>query len=230
MIITDMSAAHAASTQIRNTLAEKELLLREVHHRVKNNLQIITSLLRLQARSTHNSQIAEALRDTQNRIRVMALVHEQLYRSSSLAAIEIGDYLRSLGNSVHRSFSDGSAGVRLACDVTATLMLEPDLAIPLGLIVTELLVNSLKHAFPGGRAGLLQLRASHDDDTLVVIVADDGVGFVPPEDPPTTLGLDLVTSLALQIGAHLRIEHQSGTWVELRVPSGRNAGSVQRSP
>jgi PAS domain S-box-containing protein len=217
MIITDMSAAAAASTQLHSLLSEKELLLREIHHRVKNNLQIITSLLRIQARSLGDPRIREALLDSQNRIAVMALVHEQLYHSASLAAIGIGDYLRNLSSSVFRAYAERAGVVRLDCGDMASLTLDPDLAIPLGLIVTELLVNSLKHAFPDGRAGVVQILASLDSDTLIVCVIDDGIGFVSPDRPSPSLGLELVASLVRQIRAELRFTQTRGTRAELRI-------------
>jgi PAS domain S-box-containing protein len=230
MIITDMSAAAEASAQLHNLVSEKELLLREIHHRVKNNLQIITSLLRIQARSLGDPRIREALLDSQNRIAVMALVHEQLYHSANLGTIGVGDYFRNLSSSVFRAYADSAGAVRLDCGDMASLTIDPDLAIPLGLIVTELLVNSLKHAFPDGRTGVVQILASVDGDTLIVCVIDDGVGFVTPEGPSPSLGLELVASLVRQIRAEFRFTHSRGTRAELRVPLGQNVGSARRQP
>jgi PAS domain S-box-containing protein len=218
MIVTDMTAAASASAEIRSALAEKELLLREVHHRVKNNLQIMTSLLRLQARSTHEPQISDALLDAQNRLSVMALLHEQLYRTANLATIDLGDYLRTISSTIYRAYVTDTDAVRFACTIKTTVVLDPELAIPLGLIITELLVNSIKHAFPDGRPGLIQLQFTVDTNDLLVIIDDNGVGFEPQAGPSTKLGLDLVTSLARQIKGHVSFEHGAGTTVELRVP------------
>ncbi|MBK8023298.1 MAG: PAS domain S-box protein [Chloroflexi bacterium] len=216
--LRDVSEQVAAEAQIRSSLREKEVLLREIHHRVKNNMQVISSLLALQAGYTNDDQATQMFRESQNRIRSMALVHELLYQSQDLAQIDFVRYVRELTRHlIHSYLSDAS---RVELQIVATeLLLDIDMAIPCGLIINELVSNSLKHAFPNHRRGKIQIFLDRDDDGLyTVMVRDDGVGLPEGLNVHRTesLGLQLVTSLASQINATIGLQRHYGTTFEIR--------------
>jgi PAS domain S-box-containing protein len=205
-----------AEEQIKASLAEKEVLLQEIHHRVKNNLQIISSLLALQGRQIADDKVADALNDSQNRIRSMALIHAQLYQSEDLSRIDFAKYLVNLSNTVLRSYADKAALVSLKVKVDQVL-LGIGTAIPCGLIVNELVSNCLKHAFPAGDRGEIRVELSRSpEDEYTLTVADNGIGFPAELDYRTskTLGLRLITNLAEgQLRGRLEIKSQGGTEV-----------------
>jgi PAS domain S-box-containing protein len=202
-----------AEEALMASLRDKGALLKEVHHRVKNNLQVITSLLRLEARRVENPGTRIVLRDMQNRVHAMAALHERLYRSNSFAEIELGPYIGQLVEQLVRSVAPNPEKITIQMDV-ASVLLGLDQAVPCGLLVTELVSNALKHAFPEGRIGtlLIELR-SVDEKHLALRVCDDGIGL--PEDFETrrkeSLGLQLATDLSRQIGGTLEIERGLGT-------------------
>ena len=198
--------------RLLTSLEEKDALLKEVHHRVKNNLQIVSSLLSLQSAQVEQPQALTVLRDTQSRVRSMALLHESLYRSTNLARIAFAPYCRSLCVQIFQSFGVSPTRIHLERridDVTLAI----DQAVPCGLIINELVSNSLKHAFPDERSGriTLELRAAPDGVTLLRI-ADDGVGLPPGFDlrRSKTLGLQLAFRLARQLRGALEIEPGAG--------------------
>jgi PAS domain S-box-containing protein len=194
-------------------LEEKDVLLREVYHRVKNNLQIISSLLSLQTRTVTDPRILEVLNDSQNRVRSMALIHEKLYQSDNLAQVNFRDYLHSLVPSLLRSYHHSGGAITLQLEVEDT-PIALELAIPCGLIVNELVTNALKYAFPGERNGTLRVELHQTADHLNLLrVADDGVGLPPGLDitHAQTLGLQLVNSLVAQVEGTLACERQNGT-------------------
>ncbi len=191
-----------AEETIRASLREKEALLREIHHRVKNNLQVVSSLLNLHAEHSKGRDPAEVARECRRRIRSMALVHERLYRSKDLARIELGGYVRDLAGNLFRSYGpEAAAAIELRLEADE-ISLGIDAAIPCGLILNELISNALKHAFPGGRRGLVRVGIrARKDGGLALTVEDDGVGFAAPRAPGAeTLGLTLVGALAGQLG------------------------------
>lgn len=207
--ITDLKRAEEA---VRASLQEKEALLKEVHHRVKNNLQIVMSLLNLQADSVTDPAVLGALRESRDRVRSMALIHETLYRSESLARLDLADYVESLCDQIVRSYATAPERVRLDLRVEP-VALDLDRAIPAGLLLNELVSNALKHAFPGGRAGVITVTlAAGPDGTVGLTVADDGVGFPPGLDTrrTDTLGLQLVAALTRQIDGTLDLTGDSG--------------------
>lgn len=195
-----------AEVELKSSLAEKEALLKEVHHRVKNNLQVIASLLRLESRRIVNPATEMVLRDLQGRIRAMALLHETLYRSGNFAQVDARTYLAQLARHILRSQLSPSGLIDLEIDVDP-LGLEIDQAIPCGLIVNELASNSLKHGFPRGGAGKVrvELKLLGETGTVRLRVSDNGVGLPAGPEPATaaTLGLHLVSDLARQIGGRL---------------------------
>jgi two-component sensor histidine kinase/CheY-like chemotaxis protein len=207
-------------TALRASLREKEILLQEVHHRVKNNLQVIKSLLRLQAYTVMDPALHELFRDSQNRVYAMALVHEQLYQAQDLAHIDFATYLRELASSVLRSYEVRSDQIALALDIDKAVALDIDTAIPLGLILTELVSNSVKHAFCDGRAGTITIGLHCDVEALVLAVRDDGIGISETCDLRTTgsLGLQLVADLADQLGGAVSIDRCAGTSFQIRIP------------
>lgn len=209
-------AMRRGAEQLKASLREKESLLKEIHHRVKNNLQVISSLLRLQAAGVREGSALEMFHESQNRIRSMALIHEKLYQSPDLSRVEFASYVDDLLGLLLRSYA---ARPRIELDTkieNAALSIE--LALPLGLILNELISNCLKHAFPGGRGGKItvELRPA-DANSLKLTVADDGAGFPAGVDPRSaqTLGLQLVRTLAEQIGG--RIDARAGAGAEVAI-------------
>jgi len=203
---------------MRGSLREKEVLLKEVHHRVKNNLQVISSLLNLQARYLPDPAAREIFRASQHRVQSIALVHEKLYQSADLSHVDFGDYTVALLDNLFETFDAGPRGISKLVDIGA-IRLSVDIAIPCGLIVNELVTNALKHAFPGGREGTVRviLRESADG-ALDLTVGDDGVGLPEGMDPRKTssLGLDLVFTFADQLDAEVKIGNQGGSFYRFR--------------
>lgn len=186
--------------QIERSLAEKEVLLREIHHRVKNNLQIISSLLDKQARKSSDQAVRKLVREGQERIQSMALIHQNLYESEQLSGIDIKSYLQELSENIQRSQAMGIDKVELELDV-AEEKLDIDTAIPVGLILNELLTNCYKYAFNEQERGRICIRFSKTQDACFLEVRDDGIGYLPSENPSKerTLGLSLVNGLVRQL-------------------------------
>ena len=213
----DLSDRKRMEERLRHSLSEKELLLREVHHRVKNNMQVISSLLAMQSSQIEDSKTVERFEESQNRIRSMALIHEQLYQSEDFAEIDMSSYLEVLTNHVLQSQRpDGSVGVDLQVD---PLSFDVDQALACGLIINELVGNAFKHAFNGRNEGsiCICLRA-HDEGWCMLEVADDGRGLERPfdEERTETLGLNLVTTLAEQLGGEVEANGRDGLRVSIR--------------
>jgi len=222
-IVRDVTERRLFEEQIQQSLREKEALLREIHHRVKNNLQITSSLLRLQASNINDPQARLIFDETQLRIRSMALVHEKLYQAKNLTRINFGDYVRTLGELLFKSFAVEANAVAL--DVSgAEVFLDIDTAVPCGLIVNEVLSNALKHAFPGGH-GSIGVRLERTDDRCVIVIRDDGIGLPPRFDLHSieTLGLQLVRGLVQQIDGCLEVRSIIGTEFRIEFPAERSA-------
>lgn len=211
-IARDTTERKKMEKKIQESLEEKEMLLKEIHHRVKNNLMIISSLLSLQSRYIKDKKVLDVFKDSQNRARSMALIHDKLYQSSRLKSIDIGDYIRTLSADLFRTYATNSGSIELDFDVEE-VMLDINTMIPLGLIVNELLSNSLKHAFPDGRDGKIIIGFHHTDHKYALSVADDGIGF--PEDldykKTESLGLRLVNILTDQIDGEIKLKLDNGT-------------------
>jgi PAS domain S-box-containing protein len=210
--VLDITERKRAEEQIRSSLNEKEVLLREIHHRVKNNLQIVVSLLSLQGERIKEAGARDSLLESQNRIRSMALIHESLYRSENLAQIDLAQYVERLCRYLYRSYGVDPERIRLQLEL-AHNRLDVDRAVTCGLLINELVSNALVHAFPNGRRGTLLVRFAADAGKLQLAVRDDGVGLErdPFAELPTSLGLTLVADLTRQLGAELAVDRAGGT-------------------
>lgn len=210
-----------AQEQINTSLKEKVVLLREIHHRVKNNLQVISSLLNLQSGYISDKKSLEVFRESQNRVRSMALVHEKLYRSKSLNKIDFSDYINSLAKDLFNSYSIENKRISFISDFNGTF-LEIDTGILCGLIVNELISNSLKHAFPDGRKGEIHISMYLQyDNKYYLTFRDNGIGFPRDIDFRNTdsLGLQLVTSLTSQLGGNIELKQNGFTEFEIIFPA-----------
>lgn len=210
IVLNDISDLKRTQSMLEKSLAEKELLLKEIHHRVKNNLMIISSLLSLQSRQVKDRETMDLFRESENRTRSMALIHERLYRSEDLKNIDLAEYLGRLASEIFRSYSADSR-IRLNLEIDE-LKVDVETAVPLGLIVNELLTNAVKHAFPDGE-GTVTVSLSKRNGTVTLEVSDDGAGF--PEDidweSSPSLGLQLVRSLTEQIDGKVEMISDGGT-------------------
>jgi two-component sensor histidine kinase/ligand-binding sensor domain-containing protein len=213
-----------AEERLIASLQEKDLLLKEIHHRVKNNLQVIASLLNLQAAQAKDPVVVNLLAESQNRVRSMALVHESLHQSKNLTRIALAPHIQSLCNQLGASYGTDRQNIRLSTQIAdATLDLER--AIPFGLIVTELVSNAIKHAFPESRAGnvAVELRVSESGE-YALTVKDDGVGIPEHLSPGTqaSLGLRLVNVLVEQLRGSLMVDRAGGTSFTVRFQTATN--------
>jgi PAS domain S-box-containing protein len=210
----------ARTAQLSAMLREREVLLQEVHHRVKNNLQVISSLISLQIRRVEDRANRSGLEQCKTRVEAIALIHEKLYQSSDYARVPFADYARSLVGNIFQAGGASSTNIRLSVDI-ATIALPVDKAIPCGLILNELITNALKHAFPGERRGSVRVALHRASPAgLVLAVSDDGVGMVPGPAHETagSLGMQLIATLVDQLGGTLEIASQGGTSVRIAFP------------
>jgi two-component sensor histidine kinase len=217
-----MDALQKEAAKTANSLKEKELLLREIHHRVKNNMQVMSSLLKLQSRNVKDEQQIEMLKESQNRIKAMALIHEKLYRSKDFANVEFNDYIKDLVNDLFLSYKVSSSDIELKMNID-NISLGIDTAIPCGLIVNELVSNSLKYAFPKGKNGEIRISlrriADLKSDMFELIVSDNGVGISQDLDFRNTesLGLRLITNLAEnQLQGKVKLDRSKGTEFQIK--------------
>jgi len=213
IVARDITENKRSEERLKASLREKEMLLKEVHHRVKNNLQVIASMLNLQAGNVYEDPVRTALRDSQNRIRTLALIHEKLYGARDVAEIPIKEYIQDLTSSLFRSLTPESASVSLGLDV-ADVLLDIDAAIPVALILNELVSNSLEHAFPQGGEGAMSITFKPiSASRYKMVVADNGVGFPAELDfrNSDSLGLQLVCLLTKQLGGDIELDRRVGT-------------------
>ncbi len=213
---SDITQLKEVETKLQSSLAEKEILLREVHHRVKNNLSMVDSLLSMQARYVNDPDMLRSISDSQRRIHTMSLIHEQLYQSHDVDNLDFCEYLQRLVGNLYSSFSLNTNQIELKLEISPILAhIDIDDAISMGLIVNELLTNAFKYAFPDGRTGLIEviLYESITEHNLHLIVRDDGIGISQEIISNTTasLGLRIVHILAQQLRASLDISCSQGT-------------------
>ncbi|HEY9245610.1 MAG TPA: histidine kinase dimerization/phosphoacceptor domain -containing protein, partial [Candidatus Methanoperedens sp.] len=212
-ITEDISEHKKAEDKLVHTFEEKTILLNEVHHRVKNNLQIVSSLLNLQAMRTRNKEALEILLETGNRIHSMSLLHETIYRSGDMAMVDFSSYIENICFHIIRSYGPKAQNIKLELNMEK-VTLDIDRAVPCGLIINELVSNSLKHAFPDRRPGQITVELkSLPNDNIMLKFADDGIGL--PEgveiSQSETLGLKLISMLTKQLRGSIEIIREKGT-------------------
>jgi PAS domain S-box-containing protein len=210
--LRDITERRQAEEQIKTSLKEKEVLIKEIHHRVKNNLQVVSSLLFLQSQTVKDEETRRILEESRNRVKSMAFIHKQLYQSKNLAHIDFAPYVRSLTRNLLTSYRPNGNAISLDVCVD-DIFLALDSAIPCGLIINELVSNALKHAFLNGSAGHITVDLHQEGGKNVLVVSDDGVGLPGDLDVQTTetLGLQLVSALVQQLDGTLELERDSGT-------------------
>lgn len=212
-ILRDITKRKKAEKELKASLKEKEVMLNEIHHRVKNNMQIMSSLIKLQCDTIDNQQLKELCRKSQHRIRSMALVHETLYRSKDLTKIDFVQYVRNLITHLYHSYQINPNVIKLKIE-GSDIHLDINRAIPCGLIINEIVTNSLKFAFPKGRKGMIAVKLSGDEKGKYRLeVRDSGVGIPVGVNirNPDTLGLQLVKGLVKQIGGSMKLDRKGGT-------------------
>ncbi|MCP2727278.1 PAS domain S-box protein [Limnofasciculus baicalensis] len=216
----DITHRKEAEIKIKASLREKDILLQEIHHRVKNNLQVISSLLDLQSHHIYDPVVLELFQESQNRVKSMALVHEKLYQSRDFARINFADYIENLTNYLFQVYAVHSHLIAIQLDIE-NVHLTIDTAIPCGLILSELVSNGIKYAFPHGRAGTIKIALhSQPDNRYTLIVQDNGIGIPDDLDLKHTksLGLQLVTILTEQLDGILEINSNRGTEFKICFP------------
>jgi len=215
-MIRDITARKQAEKKLTASLKEKEILLKEVNHRVKNNLQVISSLLNLQSQHIKDKASRAMFQESQNRVRAMALIHEKLYQSDDMAHIDIAAYMQDLTASL---FSTYTVSNEIKVTITVTdIFLTITTAIPCGLIINELVSNALKHAFPHQQDGTITVSMTPStNDSLILTVSDTGIGFPEGIDfrNTTTLGMQLVTGLVEQLEGTITLDRSEGTRVRI---------------
>jgi len=202
-----------AEEYLKKSLEEKDILLREVHHRVKNNMQIISSILRMQSRNIEDPKLKDVLQESQNRIHSMALIHENLYNNKSLADIKFSSYIKSLTGNIARTYTSQNANVNFDYHIDDAY-LPMDIAIPCGLIINELISNSLKYAFVDKENGTISISFKHiKGDEFELTVSDDGIGISDEIDITKTksLGMKILHKLVQQIEGELQSDFSNGT-------------------
>lgn len=215
----DITKRKIAEQQINKALKEKEILIKEIHHRVKNNLIVMSSLLNLQADYVEDKASYEMFMESKNRARSMALIHERLYQSTDLREIDFGEYIRSLSMDLYRTYVSNPELINLDMDLEP-VNVDINTAIPCGLIINELVTNALKHAFPQNRNGTVNIKFYSKDENLILEVTDDGIGFSPDIDFKNTesLGLKLINVLTGQIDGEIDMKVNNGTEFKIIFP------------
>jgi PAS domain S-box-containing protein len=229
-VMRDETERRRAEERLRSSLIEKDTLLQEIHHRVKNNLQVVVSLLSLQANRVNRPDMLEILNETQNRIRAIAGIHETLYSSPDLASISFSEYMTQLIRSLFAFYNAQSNGIGLKIE-TDDIVLDITQAIPLGLIVNELVSNTLKHAFPAGRTGTVRVILSYvpetsapngtlDEGSASLAVEDDGIGLPAGFDvqEQESMGLYLVKILTRQLHGTIQVNQDGKTQFRVVFP------------
>jgi len=211
-----------SNESLKASLREKEILLREVHHRVKNNMQVMSGLLDLQATSTVNPELINMVNESQSRIRAMALVHEKLYASNNLARIDLAGYVRSLSQELFQSYSIDSGKIDLIIEIDGVVFLDISKAIPCGLILNELISNALRNAFPGDGPGEIKITIHETENVEIeIVVRDNGLGLPDDVDihQPRSVGLHLVNGLIKnQLDGQINVTRDAGTEFRIKFP------------
>lgn len=211
-VARDVTTDKEIQKTLRQSLREKEVLLKEIHHRVKNNLQVVSSLINMQIRKLDNVTAKDALLECQSRIQAIALIHEKLYQSADYAKISFAEYVKSLMNDIFQATGTSNNTIAFELDILKT-SLAIDKAIPCALIINELVTNSIKHAFPNNQRGVINIKMQMENGRYTLMVSDNGIGL---EDgfhlkETSSLGLQLVTILVDQLKGEIKVENKSGT-------------------
>ena len=218
-IFRDITERKQMGDQIAKSLKEKEMLLKEIHHRVKNNMQVISSLLYMQAKTLKDEKVKDILRESQNRIKSIALVHEKLYQSTDLDRIDYSEYLRKITDHLFESYQVDPNIIKLQLNLENVFM-HINKAVPCSLILNEMISNSLKHAFPKGRKGVITIDIRKKADMYILIYSDDGIGI--PEgitfERTESLGMQLIYGLVEQISGSIELERKGGTRYTITFP------------
>ncbi|PKA15053.1 sensor histidine kinase [Leptospira haakeii] len=221
-IVRDVTERNSMTRTLEKSLKEKESMLQEIHHRVKNNLQVISSLLGLQYENTEDPNLKRILQECENRVKSMGFVHAELYRSENFAAVDLENYFTTVSSNLIRAYG-GVPRIQLQLDLSS-LEVSIERAIPLGLILNELLTNSLKYAFPEDRSGKIQVKIFKEDQNIVFSYSDDGVGFKKEnQNASGTIGIQLIEILSRQLKANSEFTSENGVVFRLRIPD-RNPG------
>ena len=225
LTLIDVTERVRSIEQLQEVAKRREALLREVHHRVKNNLQVVASLLGLQRARVTDAAAANALEDSRRRVQAMGLIHDRLYRSDDFGRVSFGTHCEQLVEDLRRAFRGDDETLRVVLEVDRSIHITPEQTVPAMLILNELVTNALRHAFPGGEGGCLRVAFGRLEGNLVELsVEDDGVGFPPgdsTEDSGETLGLRLVRSLARQLEGEMVLRPGNPTRVAVRFEPGR---------
>jgi len=201
---------------ISKSLSEKDMLLREIHHRVKNNLQLVSSLLTLQGRSINDHAALEAINEGKSRVRSMALIHQDLYNKENLKEINVKNYIEKLLTELFSTYNIDSEKIKLKMNIQ-NLEIDVDTLVPLGLIMNELITNSLKYAFPATNEGYLYVSLTQKENQLHLVVEDNGVGYDPFAIDRNSFGSTLINTLTEQLEGEMNIYNENGTRVEISI-------------
>ncbi len=219
VVDTDITAGKKMQQQIESSLKEKDVLLKEIHHRVKNNLQIIISLLNLQSGYIKDEATLKAVKEGQNRVRSMALVHEKFYQSDKISEIDFAEYIEKLCHFLYQSYGDKTDRIELQIKGDH-IELDMDTAMPCGLLINEIVSNAYKYAFPDQNKGIIMIELKKTNGTMTLKVHDNGIGL--PEnfdvEKSESLGMQLIQALTSQLDGELKVSHENGTTFEVSFP------------
>ena len=216
VVDADITAGKKMQQQIESSLKEKDVLLKEIHHRVKNNLQIIISLLNLQSGYIKDEVTLKAVKDGQSRVRSMALVHERFYQSDTISEIDFSDYIKKLCQYIFQSYGDKTERIDVQI-VGDNVSLDMDTAMPCGLLINEIVSNAYKYAFPGQLSGRILIELKRLNNRIFIKVQDNGVGFPEEYDlaKSESLGMQLIQALTSQLDGELKVSRENGTSFEI---------------
>lgn len=217
-VARDITERKIMEEQLEQALEDKDILMKEIHHRVKNNLMIMASLLNMQSRYIEDEVAKDIFKDSQSRAKTMALIHEKLYQSKELKKLDAQDYMESLARDIYHAYIKDPQRIQLDLEVEQH-MLDINTVIPLGLIFNEILTNTFKYAFPGDSEGVVNVRfKGKENKQFLLEVADDGIGLPPdfPDKKTDSLGMRLIHSLTEQIMGELEINSDHGTQIRVK--------------
>lgn len=215
IVASDITSEKEARAKITQSLKEKEVLLAEIHHRVKNNLAVISGLLQMQIWEAENEFAANALQQSQLRVRSIALVHEKLYQSDSLSYIEFDTYIRDLLEAIQDTYLHGDSKIQVNTELEK-IVVNINQAIPCSLLINELVVNSFKHAFDEEEKGVITISMKKQDDRVMLRVKDDGKGMDLEEQESQSMGMSLIETLTKQLDGTLTLQSEDGLSVEVQ--------------